>query len=80
MVEQNDLDGVEKGLSSKVVYKFPMRFCISQYNSNIMKASRVWKNMENILEAMMKDEELYSIQMRKFGICHMVLTIVAIGR
>jgi hypothetical protein len=80
MVEQYDLDGVEKGLSSKVVRKFPMCFCISQYNSNIMKASRVWKNMENILEAMKKDEELYSIQMRKFGICCMVLTIAAVGR
>jgi hypothetical protein len=61
MVEQYDLDGVKKRLFSKAVYKFPMHFCATQYNSIVMKVFHIWKNMANILEAVKKIEELYNI-------------------
>jgi hypothetical protein len=58
MVEQYDFDGLEKGLSTKTMRKFPLPFCATQYNLIIIKAYRF---LVNILEAMKKDKELYSI-------------------
>jgi hypothetical protein len=76
MVEQYDLDDVEKGVFAEIL----MHFCATRYNPNIMKASHVWRNMENILEAMKEDKELCTIQMRQFGVCGEVLTKAVVER
>ena len=44
-----------------------------------MKASYIWKNMTNILEAMKKNEEICNIQMKQFRVHHKIFTKVAIG-
>lgn len=57
-----------------------MYFCAIQYNSNKIKASYIWKNITNILEAIKKDEELCIIQMRQFRVCPKVLIKAIVER
>ena len=66
-------------MSTKVPRKFSVQFCAIQYNSNIMKTSWILKNITNFSEAMKKDGEFYSLQMKQFGVRHKVLSKVAVG-